>query len=148
MNCSICNILNIQIQWYNIFQFCYVKPPSDQEVFPRRLHEVLKFSRTPRKLQGKIHHLRNNEAMASSSRPHGVLVASNALLRSTHCILSRSCGVLGCVSSRLHDVFTALARRSLCIYCLSMAFAPRFHGVLPLRWRLVGKTTKQKRSLP
>ena len=59
--------------------------------------------------------------MASSPRPDGVLVAPNALLWSSHCVLPRSCGVIGGVhgactfSLRLRGalgVCTAVPRRS------------------------------------
>ena len=78
--------------------------------------------------------------MSSSSRPQGVLVASKALLQSSHCVLSRSRGVLGGVSWRLHDVFTALGvswrlhdvftalvHRSWCMYGVRTAL-PRHSG--------------------
>ena len=66
---------------------------------------------------------------ASSPRPHGVLTATKALLRSSCDVLSRSYGVLVGDSMRSHGahiVCTALSRRS---HCAFTAFALRFHGV-------------------
>ena len=56
--------------------------------------------------------------MAPSRRPHGVLVASNAFLRSSHCVLR---------SSIWRSM--ELARRFHCVCAALMAFAPRFQGV-------------------
>ena len=56
--------------------------------------------------------------MASSRRPHGVLVASKAFLRSSHCVLR---------SSMWRSM--ELARRFHCVCAALLAFAPRFHGV-------------------
>ena len=108
------------------------KPLSDQEVFPRRLHGVLKFPRTPGEFQEKKYILfvkkgSDGFLTASSSRPKRCYGVRTAFYRVPaefmHCKK---------FSWRLHDVFTALAQRSWCMHCVSTAFAPRFHGVLAL----------------
>ena len=66
---------------------------------------------------------------ASRRRPHGVLTATKALLRSSSDILSRSYGVLVGDSMRSHGahiVCTVLSRR---LHCAFTAFALRFHDV-------------------
>ena len=52
-----------------------------------------------------------------------------ALLRTSHCVLSRFYGVLAGDSKRLHDIkiFTVLALRSWCVHCVSIAFPRRSH---------------------
>ena len=81
---------------------------QNQDSFPRRWHGVLKFSRAPRELKGKLILFVKKQAWFSNC----VLIAPKALLCSLHCILPRSYGVIAVDSSHSHNVFTVLARRS------------------------------------
>ena len=79
----------------------------------------LNLSRTPRELQEKmILFVKKKQAMASSGRPHVVLVASKAFLRNSHAFYGVLCGV----PWSLHDVFTAFARSSWRSHRASTAF--------------------------
>ena len=98
----------------------------------------LKFSRTPRELQEKMILFVKKASQASSRRPHGVLVASKAFLRSSHCILRSSMW-------RSKE----LARRFHCVCAALLAFAPRFHGVrtaLPRRSSTALTACRQNRN--
>ena len=71
-------------------------------------------------------------------RPHGVLVASKAFLRSSHCVLRSS---MWCSME--------LARRFHCVCAVLLAFAPRFHGVcaaLPRRSSTVETRWKRREN--
>ena len=85
----------------------------------------LNCSRTPRELQEKM-------ILFVKKASHGVLTASSSRPRRSYGVLTAFCGVLCGVPWSLHDVFTALARRSWRSHRASTAFAPRFHGVLAL----------------
>ena len=95
----------------------------------------LNFSRTPRELQ------RKNDFICEKSkpwRPHGVLVASKAFLRSSHCVLW---------SSMWRSM--ELARRFHCVCAALLAFAQRFHGVctaLPRRSSTALTACRQNRN--
>ena len=103
---------------YNTYNITKIKPLSDQEAFPRRLHGVLKFPRTPREHQEKFILIVKKEAMASSPRPRCVQsVATEFALRSTAFLRS----------SRWR--FMALARRFHCACASLLVYALRFHGV-------------------
>ena len=67
--------------------------------------------------------------MVSSQHPRRVLIASKVLMPSSHCILSRSYGVLACNSLRSRDVFTLLARRFHFSCATLLVYAVRFHGL-------------------
>ena len=102
----------------------------------------LNFSRTPRELQEKmilfVKKASHGVLTASSWRPRGVLVASNAFLRSSHCVLR---------SSMWRSM--ELARRVHCVCAALLAFAPRFHGVrtaLPRRSSTALTACRQNRN--
>ena len=112
-----------------------IKAPVRPEGVCVAFLNFLNFYRTPRELQEKIIFFCEK---SKPWRPHGVLVASKAFLRSSRCVLR---------SSMWRSM--ELARRFLCVCAALLAFAPRFHGVrtaLPRRSCTVLTACRQNRN--